>query len=173
MSQKNQQSTDENLTPANEISKWHKQEELLLLDKLLDAKAKPPTIEEKIDNWRSLDEFQKKRKCVKKLKSKFKKPLTLLIKLQDVGQDLVEALDEGLKPTRVERIINAYSKARLKLLEAVREAEHLNESLPEAAHAAGGFPWDYQIPDVFDEHGDLNVLAKDGIRTAHVNHKEV
>ena len=156
---------------VDEVSKWHQQEERMLQDKLLNAKSKPPVIEEKIDNWRALDEFQKKRKCVKKLKSKFKKPMTLLMKLQDIGSDVVFALDEGHRPYWTERLISAYTKARLKLLEAVREAEHLNEAFPEAALAAGNFIWPYEISEVFDGNGALSVVTKEGIRTAEVSDK--
>ena len=86
MSAKNKNGDELKVAVSNgdDFEKWHKAEEELLKGKLEAAKKKPPTLEEKLEQWRSLLDPQKKRKCIEECFG-WLKDIALLRKLKHRG----------------------------------------------------------------------------------------
>ncbi len=141
---------------------WHLSERETLKAKLETAEKKPPEIESKIDDWDSFSEVQKYKKCLSKTKSAFNKPHKALSKLIEIGDDLVLAVEEGLRPHRLQRIVDVYSKQLLKLNGALNTAQSMAESLPEITEVLGGFEWPHDVPEIKDGEGRLVILTSEG-----------
>ena len=157
------------VSSLDDVSRWHKAEALVLNDKLEVAKAKPPTIADKIEAWQALNDRQKKRKCLTRLKNVFRRPAKIMLKLRIKGDDVINAAEEGLKPYRLEKIIQTYGKVRDKLLDSIEVARDFNDTYPEAALAVGSFEWNDDIPKTVDEKGFLNIFTSDGLKRAKIN----
>lgn len=146
--------------------RWHRAEERQLSEKVIDARAKVEVLDQKLDDWRAMEEKAKRRKCLAGLRSKFRKPLRLLLKLRRLGDDVILAAEEGLRPYRLERVIQTYGKQRDRLMEAVEVAMELADEYPEASEAVGGFSWLEDVPDVIDQERYLNILTSEGLKRA-------
>lgn len=148
---------------VDEVEKWHVEEEGVLTEKADDCKIKSATADEKLDLWQQLNHKAKRRKCIAKLRSLFRKPLKIHFKLIEQGDDILLASTENLRPYRMQRLIDAYENLLMKLNDQVAECHQATEDYPDSAESAGGFDWDIEMPPLKDEDGNTCVMTSDGI----------
>ena len=147
----------------DEVERWHVEEEKVLEERCDDYKMKSSATEEKLELWRQLSHRAKRRKCVAKLRSLFRKPLKIHFKLVEQADDILLASSENLRPYRMHRLVDTYCSLLEKLNKQVDECNQATIDYPESAEMAGGFEWEIEIPALKDDRGDICVLASDGI----------
>lgn len=153
---------------SQEIKAWVKREEDLLVEKLESSKERVNTAETKLDGFRALTEKQVRKKFVNRLRGIFKRPFKNLYRLQIQGEDIVNAAEEGLKPYRMQRLIDKYASVLEKLHQSIDEAQQSVDEYPSVSEIAGGFEWTEEIPRLRDDDGFLKIITPDGVMRSKI-----
>lgn len=163
---KSNKAIQEEVLDQRDHIRWHKAEADALYEKIKTVKERLSNLEGKYEDWLAMEDKSKQKKCVSRLRSVFRKPTNLLMKLQETGDDLLQATREQIPAYRIEKIITNYNKQREKLLIAVESAQELAEAFPEISEHADGFYWVQELPTMVDEDGHLNIITSEGIKKA-------
>ena len=155
---------DQPATVFESIDRWHQVEADLLALKLEEARERPRNIEEDLEEWRALNDKQKRRKCFSKIRATFLKPLRQLQRLKVIGDDIIAGVDEGMKMYRIQRIVDSYLKQKSKVEESVQAATQLANDYPDISEQVGGFEWQDEIPAIKNDKGEMVLLTSEGTK---------
>lgn len=153
-------------TFAESLARWHRGEEDALRLKAEDLQTKALAASEKAQSWADMGYKQKVKKCLGRMRSTFTKPYRIFHKLRLIGDDIEAGVSEGIKMYRIDRLVEQYSKQKMKLDDAVQTARQLAEEYPDISEEVGGFDWTEVIPPPRDEDGRLTVVTSEGQKTS-------
>ena len=119
---------------------WFRTEFDVLKEKNSNAATKARNAKDKLDELCALEEDEKMKKCRRQVRSALKAPMRILLKLKDIGDDINDAIAEGLKRYRVERLLDTYEKKYFQLDKAIKRKDMVLDHYAKTADDCGGFP---------------------------------